>query len=71
MINLTAAYDTTPAAIQNVSSVIVEKKFSGITMGNDRVSLLATEDTTGPIIGESNLVFNIAVMKIPSDISLL
>ena len=61
MINLTAAYDTTPAAIQNVSSVIVEKKFSGITMGNDRVSLLATEDTTGPIIGESNLVFNIAV----------
>ena len=61
MINLTGAYDTAPTITQNVSSVIAEETFSGITMGNNSMSLSATEDTTETIIGENNLFFNIAV----------
>ena len=61
MINLTGAYDKAPTITQNVSSVIAEETFSGITMENDSMSLSATEDTTERIIGENNLFFNIAV----------
>ena len=61
LINLTAAYDITPAAMRNSSSVFADEMFSGVTVGDHSVSLLATEAMTEKTMGENNLLFNITV----------